>query len=263
MSWLDRLRGRRPRDAQPPVDLWQHTLARVPIAHGLADESRERLAGRAWALMHRLRITSPVELPWSEAQALKLTTQVALMTLEWDKGFWPDVREVVVVPGPFRRHLVEEDEMGVVHELDDERIGETFDHGPIVLSLEDVTSSGDWTGLNVIIHEFSHKLDMQHNGQADGRPPLPATISPAEWYRVFTSVWNDLQEHLERDDVTPIDEYAATHPGECFAVCCEMFFTAPNQLSRVYPELYSLLTRYFNQDALARMPDRGLDSTRL
>jgi hypothetical protein len=67
-------------------------------------------------------------------------------------------------------------------------------------------------------------------------------------------VWEDLQARLARGEQTPIDDYAATHPGECFAVCCETFFSAPDQLDAAYPELYALLVRYFRQAPLARLP---------
>ena len=159
-----------------------------------------------------------------------------------------------MVPDAFRRHVEEMDDAGVVHEYEDERVGETWYQGPIVVSLADLADSGDWSGFNVVIHEFAHKLDMGNSQEADGCPPLPRDIAAEEWHRVFTAVWDDLQAHLERGQPTPIDDYAATHPGECFAVCCETFFSAPDVLDGAYPELYALLARYFRQAPLARLP---------
>jgi MtfA peptidase len=119
----------------------------------------------------------------------------------------------------------------------------------VVVAFPDLMESGDFSGFNVLIHEFAHKLDMGNSLDVDGFPPLPREIDPREWHRVFMAVWDDLQAHLERGEETPIDDYAATHPGECFAVCCEAFFTAPDLLHDAYPALHDLLARYFRQDS--------------
>ena len=76
-------------------------------------------------------------------------------------------------------------------------------------------------------------------------------MAARDWHRVFTAVWDDLQAHLARGEATPIDDYAASHPGECFAVSCETFFAAPEALDAAYPELYALLGRYFRLDPLS------------
>ena len=41
--------------------------------------------------------------------------------------------------------------------------------GPVVLSWPDVAAAADWlsTGMNLVIHEFAHKIDMR-NGEANG-----------------------------------------------------------------------------------------------
>ena len=69
----------------------------------------------------------------------------------------------MVYPGDFRVRRTETDEDGVVHEWDDELAGEAMPGGPVVLW--DATANDP--GINVVIHEFAHKLDML-NGEADG-----------------------------------------------------------------------------------------------
>ncbi len=108
----------------------------------------------------------------------------------------------------------------------------------------------------MLIHELSHKLDMGNSLDADGFPPLSGDMDPQEWHRIFTAVWDDLQARLAHGEATPIDDYAASHPGECFAVSCEYFFTAPRILHEAYPALYGLLSRYFRQD---RPPNTATD----
>ena len=157
--------------------------------------------------------------------------------------------------------IEEMDEAGVMHEYVDERAGETFHQGPVVVAFPDLMDSGDNDGFNVVIHELAHKLDMGNSLDIDGFPPLPREIAPSEWHGVFMGVWEDLQARLACGEQTPIDDYAATHPGECFAVCCEVFFSAPDLLHDAYPDLYALLSRYFRQDPLARLgPSSGVIS---
>ena len=74
----------------------------------------------------------------------------------------------MVYPGDFRVRRTETDEHGVVHEWDDELAGEAMPGGPVVLSWDAAANDPQ---MNVVIHEFAHKLDML-NGAADGVPPL-------------------------------------------------------------------------------------------
>jgi Mlc titration factor MtfA (ptsG expression regulator) len=259
---LDRLRQwREARFAKRhpfPEDDWREARARLPLLVALGDDEAERLGQRAWRFLHAKRLSLHPELaestPFDLPAQLALAAQACLLTLGWSEAEHRDafagVHEILILPDAFRRQVEEMDEAGVVHAYVDERAGETSGQGPVVVAFPDLMESGDLDGFNVVIHELAHKLDLGNSLDVDGFPPLPRDIAPEEWYRVFMGVWNDLQERLERDEDTPIDDYAATHPGECFAVCCEVFFTAPGRLHEAYPELYALLSRYFRQDPL-------------
>lgn len=244
-----------------PAEAWAEALGRVPLLASLDQDEAARLGQRAWHFAHTKRLslhpalaeTTGFDLP----ARLVLAAQVCLLTLNWDdhehEEAFSNVHEILVLPDAFRRKVEEMDEFGVMHEYVDERAGETFYQGPVVVSFTDLMESGDWTGFNVLIHELAHKLDMGNASDTDGFPPLPRDIDPREWHRIFSAVWEDLQARLERGEETPIDDYAASHPGECYAVCCEYFFTAPDVLDQAYPLLYALLARYFRQDTLARL----------
>lgn len=263
---LDRLRHWRERRFAArhplPEDAWREARYRVPLLAALDEEEALRLGHRAWRFLHAKRISlhptlaeaTPFDLP----ARLALAGQACLLTLGWSHDehleAFGNVHEVLILPDAFQRRVEEMDEFGVMHEYDDERAGETSCQGPVVVAFPDLMESGDFSGFNVLIHEFAHKLDLGNSLDVNGFPPLPGDIDPREWHRVFTAVWDDLQGHLERGTPTPIDDYAATHPGECFAVCCEAFFTAPDLLHDVYPALFALLGRYFRQQTLARLP---------
>ncbi|MEQ6916238.1 zinc-dependent peptidase [Halomonas aquatica] len=263
---LLRLRGRRLEQGTPfPAADWAEARDRLPLLDGLSDDQAERLGRRAWQFIHAKRLSLHPELAESvtfDAPArLALAAQACLMTLGWcdseHQEAFANVHEILVLPDAFHRRVEEMDEYGVVHEYDDERAGETSHQGPVVVAWADLMTSGGLDGFNVLIHELAHKLDLGNSLDVDGFPPLPRELDPQEWYRIFMGVWEDLQVRLARGEATPIDEYAATHPGECFAVCCETFFSDPDRLHRAYPTLYGLLSHYFHQDPLSRLARIG------
>lgn len=247
-----------------PAEAWSEARERLPLLAALSEAEADALGRRAWQFLHAKRVSLHPELAESTSfdlpAQLALAAQACLLTLGWNDDehleAFANVHEVLILPDAFRRQVEEMDEFGVMHEYEDERAGETSYQGPVVVAFPDLMESGDFSGFNVLIHEFAHKLDMGNSLDVDGFPPLPADIDPREWHRIFMGVWEDLQARLERGKPTPIDDYAATHPGECFAVCCEAFFTAPDLLDAAYPGLLALLGRYFRQDPLARLPER-------
>ncbi|MBF8223148.1 M90 family metallopeptidase [Halomonas sp. 328] len=246
-----------------PDTAWAEARARLPLLAALSEPEAEALGRRAWHFAHHKRLslhpdlatTTPFDLP---AQ-LALAAQACLLTLGWSEAehleAFANVHEILILPEAFQRRVEEMDEAGVMHEYDDERAGETSYQGPVVVAFPDLMESGDFSGFNVLIHELAHKLDLGNSQDVDGFPPLPRELDARRWHREFTAVWDDLQAHLARGEQTPIDDYAASHPGECFAVCCEYFFTAPDTLSATYPGLYGLLRDYFRQDPLRRLPE--------
>ncbi|WP_110667304.1 zinc-dependent peptidase [Salinicola halophilus] len=259
MGWWGRLGRRRSHAPAFDPDVWRPVRQSLPLLAALTDAEAERLGSRAWALTHRLRWSAAGEVEFDLAAQLAIAAQACLLTLGWNdadaEAAFANVHEIVLLPDAFHRQVEEMDEAGVMHEYTDERAGETSWRGPVALAIPEIEESGDFTGYNVVIHEFAHQLDLGNSQDVDGFPPLAANsdVTAQAWHRVFTAVWDDLQAHLERDEPTPIDDYAATHSGECFAVCCELFFTAPDRLVEVYPELYDLLRRYFGQDVLGRV----------
>ena len=146
---------------------------------------------------------------------------------------------------------VPEDEAGVVHSGRDLRTGEAWERGPLVISLGDVHAQSDWEGYNVVIHECAHKLDMR-NGASDGFPPLHRGMSARDWTAAFMQAWEDLRGRIGRDEETPIDDYAAESPAECFAVFSEYFFESPHILRVVYPAVYEQLAQFYRQDPAVR-----------
>ncbi|MFO7603965.1 MAG: M90 family metallopeptidase, partial [Gammaproteobacteria bacterium] len=130
--------------------------------------------------------------------------------------------------------------------------GESWQTGPVVLAWDEAARAGELDGHNLVIHEFAHKLDML-NGEANGFPPLPASMSPRTWTEVFSAAFADFQQRCAQHAAQPIDCYAATSPAEFFAVLSEVFFERPKLLQHHYAGVYEQLRLYYRQDPLARL----------
>jgi Mlc titration factor MtfA (ptsG expression regulator) len=104
--------------------------------------------------------------------------------------------------------------------------------------------------INVVIHEFAHKLDML-NGEADGVPPLHVGMDRRAWIAAFKQAYDGFGDALERGRDTWLDPYAAEHPSEFFAVVSEAFFREAPETKRRYPDVYEQLRLFYRQDPAA------------
>jgi Mlc titration factor MtfA (ptsG expression regulator) len=158
-----------------------------------------------------------------------------------------------VYPGEFVPGWEYEDEYGVVHQQDDALAGEAMPHGPVVLSWPDVAAAADWDAfeMNLVIHEFAHKIDMV-DGDANGCPPLPDAASRRAWQQAMQEAYDDFAARVDAGEDTAIDPYAAENPGEFFAVLSEVFFAEPALLQDEYPDVYARFAAFYRQDLAGR-----------
>jgi hypothetical protein len=176
--------------------------------------------------------------------------QACLPVLNLGLDRYDEWSEIVVHPGDFKVRVSETDDHGVVHEFDDERAGESWPGGPVVLSWDAAAHAPD---MNVVIHEFAHKLDMA-NGEADGNPPLHSGMDRRAWAQAFRVAYEGFCDVVDREKETWLDPYAAEAPAEFFAVISEAFFEAPNETRRRYPDVYEQLRLFYRQDPASRLP---------
>jgi Mlc titration factor MtfA (ptsG expression regulator) len=198
------------------------------------------LAEKQFAGAHGLEVT--------DRMRVSIAAQACLPILELGLDWYSGWTGIVVYAGDFRVRRSEMDEDGVLHEWDDELAGEAMPGGPVVLSW-DAAAHDPW--MNVVIHEFAHKLDMR-SGAADGQPPLHAGMDRAAWTAAFKEAYEGFCEALERGKDTWLDPYAAEHPSEFFAVISEAFFEGPKETRRRYPEVYKQLKLFYRQDPASR-----------
>ncbi|HZP86107.1 MAG TPA: M90 family metallopeptidase [Burkholderiales bacterium] len=232
--------------------LWNATVRHFPFAWTLEPADQERLRDLVVLFMH--------EKHWSAAAGLQLTAQMqvwvavqaCILILNLGLDYYRGWSGIVVYPAQFVPRHQHVDAMGVVHETDDPYMGEAWLGGPVVLSWEDAQGSEYPDGVNVVIHEFAHKLDML-NGDANGFPPLHADMKREAWERSFRAAYDDFCARVDRGEDTDIDPYASESPGEFFAVLSEAFFEIPDIVQHEYPAVYDQLAAFYKQDPAQRL----------
>src|SRR5687767_5840692 len=145
----------------------------------------ERLKALVLLFLAEKEFTSAHAFPLTDEIRVAIAAQACLPILELGLDWYQGWHGVVVYPGDFRVQRTETDEHGVVHEWDDELAGEAMPGGPVVISWD---AAANDPAMNVVIHEFAHKLDMV-NGAADGMPPLHAGMDRRAWHRVFSEAY--------------------------------------------------------------------------
>jgi Mlc titration factor MtfA (ptsG expression regulator) len=245
-AWLRRLAGK---SEPPPIDdaEWQRLLRRAAWARSLDAETQQRLR----VLTERFLADKAIVpaggclLPPERQRLIALLCCQPVLHLgyDWLQGW----REVIVYPGEFRvrRHDYDED-TGVLEEWDDDLVGESWQHGPLILSWADLRADLDRPepGYHVIAHEIAHKLDAL-DGTMDGTPPLSPSLR-ARWTREFQLAFDTLCADVEAGREPAIDAYAAEAADEFFAVVTEYHFTAPEVLRARMPEVAALLGTFYD-----------------
>jgi Mlc titration factor MtfA (ptsG expression regulator) len=95
---------------------------------------------------------------------------------------------------------------------------------------------------NVGIHEFAHLVDKA-SGTVDGVPVGMSREDRKLWLQLC-----DQEMKAILKGKSEINAYAATNKGEFFAVIVEVFKENPSYLEKKHPELFEILTTYFNSE---------------
>ena len=237
----------------PPIapDLWRDIRAALPWAVALDPERDAHLAQLAARFLHEKTITPIGELALDARDRGVLAAACCLPLLEFgDRGLrgWS---QLIVYPDAFRVNRTHVDAAGVLHEWEDELIGESWDSGPLILSWADVLADCEdpRAGFCVAVHEMAHKLDVL-DGELDGTPPLPGAWQRG-WARDFQAAYDALVIAVDAGRETAIDGYAAEAPEEFFAVASEYHFSDPQLLRAEMPKVAAHLERFYGPSPFA------------
>ncbi|BAN34942.1 hypothetical protein SCD_n01106 [Sulfuricella denitrificans skB26] len=234
-----------------PEPAWRDAISSLPLLGGLSGDEIIRLRELVILFLHEKELVAADGYVLSGDMRLKIAAQACLPILNLGLDYYAGWVSIIVYPDEFVPEYEFMDEDGVVHHIREPMIGESWERGPVILSAADVERSGELDGVNVVIHEFAHKLDML-NGAPDGFPPLHHEMDRVAWTQAFSSAFDAFSAKVESGVGTMIDPYAAESPAEFFAVMSEAFFEIPRSLLGEYPEVYRQLAAFFRQDPAAR-----------
>ena len=199
----------------------------------------------------RDKTITPVQgLRLNDVQRLRLAMLCCMPLLEFGREGLHGWSELVVYPDAFRVQRSHVDAQGVLHEWDDELIGEAWERGPVILSWADVRADigAPREGYCVAAHEIAHKLDAL-DGTMDGTPPLPRDWQK-QWASDFQRAYDALCAQADAGEDTAIDDYATESPEEFFAVCSEYHFSDAQRLRAAMPEVAAHLQRFYGAPLL-------------
>lgn len=231
-----------------PHRLWQNVTRRMPLLRKLDAVQMAHLREMSTWFLDQKAITGVQGLAVSSPMKVAVAAQACLLILNLEVAYFDGWDEVILYPGAFRVSHAQTDVIGLVHEQASTVLGESWLHGPVLLSWGDVVRDTyrPQVGQHVIVHEFAHKLDGL-NGGTNGMPPLCRGMSRQGWFEDFNAAYQALCLQIAAGQQAAINPYAATNPAEFFAVASEYFFTAADILKSVYPRVYKQLQQFYEQ----------------
>jgi Mlc titration factor MtfA (ptsG expression regulator) len=240
------------RDHPGLPDGWRSILtARSAQWALLTEPERERLGELADELLRTKRFEAAQGFELTDEVRTLVSGHAALLVLGLDGTPFDGVGTVVVRGRAMRRTTpMAGPAKGVLMDAPGAVDGEAHHaDGPIMLVWSSARrEAGNLRlGRDVVLHEFSHKLDML-DGTIDGTPPIDDEVARARWIEVCTAEYQAV-----RAGGGVLRSYAGTNPGEFFAVATETFFTMPLQLQAAKPALYDVLVGYYRQDPATRL----------
>jgi Mlc titration factor MtfA (ptsG expression regulator) len=246
LAFLKKRRWERLRTQPFPPELVPILMSNVPVYRRLPDDLRTQLHGHINVLLAEKHYEGCNGFEMTDEVRVTIAGEAALLILNRETKYYPELLTILVYPDVFYADI-EDNEGHIVSAYKEDRSGESWDMGVIILSWEDAVkhASTGRGGYNVVLHEFAHQLDME-NGAMDGIPRLDTHAKRAEWQRVFGAAYEHFESGGKRNSV--VDEYASGDPSEFFAVVTESFFERSLALQREQPELYNVLARYYCVD---------------
>ncbi len=247
-SWLGW--ARRP-PAVPNAGLWAEVRRATPWLNALDPLRDARLQRLAAQFLQQKTITPLAGLSLDTQARVQLAALCCLPLLEFGASGLRGWSQMLVYPEAFRVQRSHVDTAGVLHEYEDELIGESWDTGPLILSWADVQAdlAEPHAGFCVAVHEMAHKLDAL-DGAMDGTPPLPRAWQRV-WAADFQRSFDALCARVDRGEDTAVDPYASESPEEFFAVTSELHFSAPALLQSELPAVAAHLQRFYGPPTAA------------
>lgn len=249
---LRKLRERRRekvRSGPFPAEWIEFLETNVSLYRRLPESDRRELCGHVLVFLDEKQFEGCDGFIVTDEVRVTIAGGACILLLRRDTDYFPHMKSIFVYPSEFFVDVEAHYEDGTVDEFTEDRSGESWHRGPVVLSWKDVVLPPDQRrqDYNVVLHEFAHQLDLE-NGAVDGVPKLATKDAYKRWRAVFTPALEALRRSAEGHGRPALDPYGAQGPSEFFAVAVEAFFQRPRGLRMHMPRVYELLTEYFHQD---------------
>lgn len=222
---------------------------RLPFYRNLSAATQQQLLNLVKQFLHDKNFVGCAGQEINDDIRVTIAAQACLLLLNRSTGVYPQLQSVLVYPSTFLVTRDERDEIGLVSTHQSALLGESWDHGKVVLAWDNVENSvRDFQdGHNVVLHEFAHQLDSE-SGSDNGAPLLTTRGAYRNWARVFAAEFHELQEQAHHGEPSLLDQYGATNPAEFFAVATETFFERPLEMRAHHEELFNELKNYYQVD---------------
>jgi hypothetical protein len=242
--------SRRKLSHQPFPLSWRTLLeANVTPYRRLPETERVALERRMQVFLAEKRFEGCGGLEVTEAMRVTIAGYACLPLLHDPAGYYPQLGTVVLYPRSFAAPVRETDPLGVVTEVIEERLGESWQEGTVVLAWESIEAllRGESDDCNVILHEFAHQIDARR-GLSAGAPLLAVGDRYRDWDELLAGERSRHRSSRRRGRPAILDPYALTSAEELFCVASETFFMHPIRLKANHPDLYAELRAVYGVD---------------
>jgi len=228
--------------------IWQASYLATPQLEQIIRWSRVFIAEKTWEGCNGVKMTE--DLQWKVAAA------AGLMVLAYPDWYFDKTSTILIHPQAYKvtvsgRHSA----LTIGNEMAGEfyRAGETIYRGPVVLNSHDIQNSAQDAndGHHLVVHEFSHQLDMINGPSADGLPPLPGNVDEVAWLAALKAEYHRAQEMVSQGYMILMNDYGLTQESEFFAVASELYFQRSTELAEYHPNVYQLLKQFYVTDMAA------------
>ena len=236
--------------SRPFPSAWQQIMRNnLPYYPRLPDAQRQRLQQRILWFLHDKTFIACGGLELTDEMRITIAAEACLLTLHQPASGYARLQYIYLYPDAYQAAHREVDAAGVVSEHNQQRLGESWHNGKVVLSWDDVSrgSRNFSDGENVVLHEFAHQLD-QASGASNGAPLLRSSQSYQHWAKVLADEFEELQHDARHGHRSTMKYYGATNPAEFFAVATEHFYEQPEAMLEQHPQLFEQLQQFYGVD---------------
>jgi hypothetical protein len=211
----------------------------------LEDDLRLFIAERDWEPCGGLVL--------DEEMCAMVAAQACVLTLGRSVDSWDHLRSILIYPAGYTAPDVWEDEVGIVTEGEDERVGEASERGIVVLSWQELAADArHLNGRNLVLHEMAHQLDFVDVVTASPGAFEGGREEVSRQLERFFKAYKDFRRDVDAGRrVRSLDPYGAEDEAEFFAVATEAFFERGHSFKLDHPGLYDVLVWFYHLDPVA------------